>query len=336
MATAIAIENNAGLMADLLLLRGLESISLELTNKCNLSCVHCYASSSPLQPLYEHMSHEGWVGVLREALALGAKTVRFIGGEPVAYPRLADLMRVAKALGYKNIFLHTNGTHFSESLRATMLECGVGVAFSLYAAHAEVHDAITQVKGSFERTLNSLRWVIQSRLRVQVSITRIADAAEVDATVALVRGMGVRVVSIDRVRRIGRGGEGAPQENVKELCGNCWRGKLTIAPTGEIYPCVFSHFHRVGSVSEGLRPALRGPALRDFRNEVYSMSHDVSEMQLSSNCDPEVDPGPCNPDQDPGPCNPEQDPGPCNPDQDPGPCNPEQDPGPCNPESDPG
>ena len=258
------------------LLRGLDSISLELTGKCNLSCVHCYALSSPQEPLHDRMTFDDWIRMLREAAALGCGTVRLIGGEPTVHPRLAELMVAAKELGFGNIFLYTNGTHLFEQLRQTMVECGVGLAFSLYAANPEVHDAITLVRGSFARTMDSIRWTIHAKLKIQVSITRIADRAEVEAAAALVRKMGVSVVSFDRVRRIGRGGGCSPRENVKELCGNCWRGKLCVSSNGIIYPCVFSRFLPVGSAAEGIKAALAGSALRSFREEVYAMTERIT------------------------------------------------------------
>jgi MoaA/NifB/PqqE/SkfB family radical SAM enzyme len=301
------------------LLGGLNSISLELTNKCNLSCVHCYATSSPQEALYQGMTLEDWNRVLREAAAMGCETVRFIGGEPVAYPRLAELVVAAKGLGFKNLFLHTNGTHLAEGLRETLVECNVGLAFSVYAARPEVHDSVTLVRGSFARTMESIRWAISNRLKVHVSITRIADAAETDAAAALVRKMGVRSVGFDRVRRIGRGGGSSPQENVNELCGSCWQGKLCVSPAGAIHPCVFSRFRQVGSVSEGIEQAVASSVLRSFREEVYAITHESSAAGSDEVCGPEEDPGPCNPEQKPGPCGPETDPGPCEPETPQGP-----------------
>lgn len=133
------------------LLAGLTSISLELTNTCNLNCVHCYAGSSPAAPLYEGMVFEDWVEVLQQSAALGCVTVRFIGGEPTVHPQLAELIAVARQLGFKNVYLYTNGIHFTDRLRSSLINHEVGLSFSLYAASPGAHDAVTKVRGSFAR-----------------------------------------------------------------------------------------------------------------------------------------------------------------------------------------
>jgi MoaA/NifB/PqqE/SkfB family radical SAM enzyme len=321
------------------LLAGLTSISLELTNTCNLSCVHCYAGSSPRAPLYEGMTFRDWEAVLQQSAALGCKTVRFIGGEPAVYPQLVELIAVARQLEFENLFLYTNGTHLTERLRAALVEYDVGLAFSLYAASADAHDAVTGVRGSFSQTLDSIGWAISEGLKVRVAITRIAAPAEISAAASMVRRMGVRNVSFDRVRRIGRGGGDSPHEDVDELCGSCWEGKLCVSPSGSIHPCVFSRFEQVGSTTEGIAEAVSSPALRNFRGRVFAMVQKrrgkPPVMNLSSDydtCDPEQDPGQCGPETEPGPCDPEKNPGPCGPETDPGPCDPEKDPGPCGPE----
>ena len=303
------------------LLAGLTSISLELTNTCNLSCVHCYAGSSPQAPLYEGMAFEDWEAVLQQSAALGCKTVRFIGGEPTVYPRLVELIALARQLGFKNVFLYTNGIHLAERLRAALVEHDVGLAFSLYAATPSAHDTVTEVRGSFNHTLDSIRWAIDKGLKVQVSITRIAEPAEVDAAASMVRGMGVRKVVFDRVRRIGRGGGDSPHEDVDELCGSCWEGKLCVSPSGSIHPCVFSRFEQVGSTAEGIAQAVGSPALRDFRERVFAMVQKRQGKRPAISLSADDDP--CDPEQDPGPCDPEKDPGPCDPEKDPGPCDPE-------------
>jgi len=46
---------------------GLSFLWLEITEKCNLACSHCYAESGPLGDLYGKMSYANWCRVIDES-----------------------------------------------------------------------------------------------------------------------------------------------------------------------------------------------------------------------------------------------------------------------------
>src|SRR5436305_1338940 len=94
---------------------------LEITPKCNLSCVHCYADSGPDEPLTQNMAPRDWIRVLDEAAQLSCRAVQFIGGEPTLHPDLPQLIGHARTLGFKVIEVYTNGTRLTESLKKTFV-----------------------------------------------------------------------------------------------------------------------------------------------------------------------------------------------------------------------
>ena len=57
----------------------LRSLWAELTGKCQLSCLHCYAGSGP-DGTHGTMTADQWEMALTQAAALGARMVCFIGG----------------------------------------------------------------------------------------------------------------------------------------------------------------------------------------------------------------------------------------------------------------
>ena len=61
---------------------GLQFLWLELTNRCNLRCGHCYTDSHPGSGHRDRLTTEDLESVLRQAYALGCRSVQFIGGEP--------------------------------------------------------------------------------------------------------------------------------------------------------------------------------------------------------------------------------------------------------------
>ena len=52
---------------------------LELTNRCNLQCTHCYAESGPDADVSNQLSVGEYEHLLREAFELGCRKVQFIG-----------------------------------------------------------------------------------------------------------------------------------------------------------------------------------------------------------------------------------------------------------------
>jgi MoaA/NifB/PqqE/SkfB family radical SAM enzyme len=61
--------------------RPIRFLWLEITGKCQLECVHCYADSGP-DGDHGTMSTADWLHVLNQARELGIRAVQFIGGEP--------------------------------------------------------------------------------------------------------------------------------------------------------------------------------------------------------------------------------------------------------------
>ena len=313
----------------------LDFLWLEVTRRCNLGCIHCYADSSPTVPLHQGVGPEDWGRLIDEAAEYGCRKIQFIGGEPTLYPALPRLIRQAAKARFGFIEIYTNGVRLSHEVKRAVLDCNVAVAFSIYANEPRIHDAVTGRQGSHARTIATLKWALASGLRVRVGViaTR-PNTHAVAATRDFLAGLGVKSIAIDRQRGVGRGVQvQSASDPVAELCGRCWQGRLCVTATGQAYPCVFSRSYCLGSVQFGLGPVLRGPALAQFRamtRERFSEDADLVD-NASSQCGP-LAPDclplgrPCAPDEF-HPCLPEGG-RPCIPQG--GPCTPESPP--CGPE----
>lgn len=270
---------------------GLDFLWLELTDKCNLACVHCYADSSPFLPLFEGMQLGDWKRVLHESYDAGCRKVQFIGGEPTVYPHLIELIRCSRDLGYELVEVFTNGTVFTERIREAFRQFRVHLAFSVYADNAPIHDSITLSAGSFSKTVKSIRWALANGIEVRAAIVEMSqNASAMDSTRNLLAEMGVSEIRIDRTRGVGRGSDDKSISGLDQLRGHCWNGKLCVTPNGDMFPCVFSRSWIVGTASEGVKAAIEGRRLLDFRSALRST------LQIDA-CSParrKDDPG-CNP-----------------------------------------
>lgn len=309
---------------------GLDFLWLELTEKCNLQCVHCYAESGPERPIHGKINLDDWLRLLHEAFSLGCRQVQFIGGEPTIYPRLPDLIEAAHSLGYELIEVFTNGTHFTSKLKKTFKACQVSVAFSVYSCSGKVHDAVTLGPGSLTKTLESIRWTLESGLPIRAGIIDVGiNSDTVEDTRNFLTELGIPVVGVDRLRGVGKGAvsSNAAESQMDELCGECWKRKLCVTPSGDAFPCVFSRFCPVGNVTEGLANVLKADKLLAFRSKMMSMTYSQEALcyperscSPATRCTPEY----CNPRYDV--CNPKCSPHTCGPN-----CSPAHGDGNCQP-----
>lgn len=316
----------------------LDFLWLELTEKCNLTCQHCYVSSSPNLPLFKRMTHANWLETIRDASALGCKSLQFIGGEPMLYPRLDELIVAARNERMEFVEIYTNGTPLTEKWARKLRDYEVSVACSVYAAEARIHDEVTQKPGSFNRTIAALQRLVESRVPVRVGYIEMnANVGSFDETRRFLAGIGVDDVTQDFSRGFGRAAQ--PTKNAAPydgLCGQCWKGKLCVTSAGDAYPCIMSRSFTMGNViDDGLSATVRSNALRSFRLDMMARTDFTLAECRPESCAPdggcrpnlpECHPSFCRPaDPPPVPCTPDR-PN-CRPDRI---CRPE---GPCKPNS---
>lgn len=250
----------------------LDLLFLEITSKCNLECIHCYANSGPELPMTLGMTRDKWRSVLRDGSKLGCQRVQFIGGEPTLHPDLLELIAEASGLGYQVIEVYTNGTIMSRRMLECLRDFNATLAFSVYAATPEIHDAITKRAGSFETTIRNIRQSIEFGIPLRVTIVEMEqNAGQIDATEAMLASLGVHTIKVDRLRGIGRGNITlGVSDPMREMCSDCGKGQLAIDSAGNVYPCLLSKYYGLGDVSGGLGPILEGEPLHLFRTKMRS------------------------------------------------------------------
>ena len=140
-----------------------------VTQRCNLFCMHCYASSRNREYPGELTTDEG-LRLLDDLAQFGAPTILFSGGEPTTRPDLFDLVSHASAAGLRCV-LSTNGTLITPEVADKIAESGftyVGVSLD---GIGEAHDKIRGKKGAFEEALRGLRLCRDRGVRVGLRYT---------------------------------------------------------------------------------------------------------------------------------------------------------------------
>lgn len=189
----------------------LNELILEITKGCFLECKHC--SSHPA-PLNEELSFSEFKETLQSAKILGCKTICLSGGEPLSADLLFPLIKEIKKLGFfvsiyssgiikKSDHLCSIQKAFAERLTTEKLD---KIIFHIFAASQPLHDLITQTKGSFNLTINSIKTCIDAGLHVELHFVPMKpNWFEFHNIIDLASGLRIPKVSILRFVPQGRG-----------------------------------------------------------------------------------------------------------------------------------
>lgn len=268
----------------------LRFLTAELTGKCSLSCGHCYAESSPTGT-DGTMTLLDWKRVIDQAAALGARQVQFIGGEPMQYKGLPELIHHTRAAGIEaEVF--SNLVHVPDAVWNALCQPGVRLATSFYTDDTRQHMLITG-RNTLPRTQNNIVTALERGIPLRVGMVHLLDDQRVEEGRALLERLGVTWIRTDRLRTIGRAGGGVT--DLSELCGSCGRGRCAVSPAGQVWPCVMGRGLSAGNVlQQPLADILAGLAWRDALAQVPARE---DNRVCNPDCNPGLDGEDCAPAQ---------------------------------------
>jgi len=143
----------------------------EVTQACDLACVHCRASAQPQRNPHELTTEQGF-RLLEDIRSFGDPLMVFTGGDPLKRPDLYELIRHAVKIG-----LRTNVTPSATPLLTAeaierFKEAGISrMAISLDGPDAATHDDFRGIPGTFDRALFALRHARDIGLDTQFQTT---------------------------------------------------------------------------------------------------------------------------------------------------------------------
>lgn len=169
----------------------LQELEVELTERCNLRCVHCYINRSERdkRAASRELDAAAVGRVLEEAAALGCLAVKFTGGEPFLRPDFEAIYLKARRLGLRATIL-TNATLLTP--RLARLFAAVPplekIEVSVYGARRATYESVTRVPGSYAAMRRGLRLLsgrkIPHLVRLAVLPANKADLPELESLAA--------------------------------------------------------------------------------------------------------------------------------------------------------
>lgn len=141
------------------------NVHFDVTYRCNERCVHCYLDHVD----HGEMNTREVKGVLDQLAEAGTLFLTFSGGEIFLRKDLFDLLAYARKLHF-DVSLKTNALLINAERAARLRLLGVRrIQVSIYSADPAVHDAITKVPGSLERSLKAIRFLKAQGLQVKIA-----------------------------------------------------------------------------------------------------------------------------------------------------------------------
>ena len=143
----------------------------EVTQACDLACVHCRASAQSERSPGELTTGQGY-RLLDEIRSFGEPLMVFTGGDPLKRPDLYDLIRYSVRIGLRtNVTPSATPLLTAEAIQG-FKDAGVTrMAISLDGPDAAMHDDFRGVPGTFDRAMFALRYARDIGLDTQFQST---------------------------------------------------------------------------------------------------------------------------------------------------------------------
>ncbi len=125
-----------------------------MTRRCNLKCVHCYAQAKDVE-FKDELSTEEGKALIDDLAAFGSPVMLFSGGEPTMRKDLPELAAYAREKGMRAV-ISTNGTLIDKSLAKKLKEVGLSYVGISFDGVRETNDKFRGVKGAFDAALEGL------------------------------------------------------------------------------------------------------------------------------------------------------------------------------------
>lgn len=135
----------------------MDSVTIKITNECNLNCSMCgYARNRKKdQILPEELGVSEWKRVIDELDGLGVTYISVLGGEPLMYPWLTEILEYMKLKGIQS-GITTNGVYL-EKHAEQLIKAGLTRINVSLDAFPEIHDKIRGVEGTFAAAVKGIK-----------------------------------------------------------------------------------------------------------------------------------------------------------------------------------
>lgn len=144
----------------------LTNLHIEITSMCNERCIHCYI---PHDYKVSCIEPDLFYDVLEQCKNKRLLHLTLSGGEPMLHKNFCNFLRKCNEYNFSVNVLSNLTLLNDEIIKEMKTNPLLGVQVSLYSMNPHIHDEITQIKGSFEKTKNAILKLIENDIPLQIS-----------------------------------------------------------------------------------------------------------------------------------------------------------------------
>jgi radical SAM protein with 4Fe4S-binding SPASM domain len=243
---------------------------IEITNKCNFSCIHCYGSFCP-ENFYE-LSLDDIELIIQNLKELKIRNIQIIGGEPFLIKRekLKKILNLFLEENF-NIEIFTNGYFIDDNWATFFQKNNIKIAMSVYSHEENIHCNITHHPLSFKHLKRSIKILEKKNIPYRLAYVKtkynnmssLEDIKNTFSTTAPIKN--------DPIRLVGKASKNLLNETLKEerqltlsyfknikiessfikrniFRHNCFSYKFYIDSLLDVYPCVMERRIKYGNI----------------------------------------------------------------------------------------
>lgn len=260
-----------------------EKLFIEITNSCNLNCIHCVELNGKVAKcsctsIKNKKSLDSsqiplslWKDVIDDAEILECREIFIMGGEPFIKKR--EVLEIIKYAFNKIplIRIKTNLLLLDEEILHSIKKHKVGVETTFFSRKESIYDQITDSKGNLEIWIKNCKKLIENEIDVHIKIelmelnrNYLAESLEYLCGLGIKRNHIATTLIYSFSNNIWSSKhKDILHKNVKQIKGitkdqyfyniernPCWFGKIAIAYNGEVMPCPMARLFKIGDIKK--------------------------------------------------------------------------------------
>ena len=175
-----------------------------ITQQCNLKCVHCYAHAKSA-PRNDELSTQEGKHLIDDLAQFGVPVILFSGGEPLVRKDLPELASYAVEKGMRAV-ISTNGTLISTRVARTLKEIGLSYVGISLDGMEKINDRFRGVKGAFNAAMEGIKNCKAAGIKVGLRFTiNKFNVDEIPQLFNLLEDMGIPRICFYHLVYAGRG-----------------------------------------------------------------------------------------------------------------------------------